>query len=163
MLVNNQQNQSAFGEKLKSVKSNKWVFNIGMVMNSVHLIFSQTTRCVLCGTKESGTFLERTQNHRKDWIGRDLKDLLVPNPLPCAGTPSTVPGYSDPYLTWLQTLPGIGIGCPHHLWATCAYHPHSKEFLPYLYPNPTLYILKRFLCCPVTKCPCSIFWYWKML
>ena len=31
-------------------------------------------------------------NHRMVWVGRDLKDHLVPTPLPWAGTSSTSPG-----------------------------------------------------------------------
>jgi len=38
------------------------------------------------------------------WIGRDIRDHLVPNPLPWAGTPSTKPDCSKPHLTctWFQ-------------------------------------------------------------
>jgi len=42
------------------------------------------------------------------WVGRDLKDHLVPTPLPWAGTPSTRPGCSKPHPTWPWTLPGTG-------------------------------------------------------
>jgi len=31
------------------------------------------------------------------WVGRDLKDHLVPTPPPWAGTPSTRPGCSKPH------------------------------------------------------------------
>jgi len=34
------------------------------------------------------------------WVGRDLKDHLVPTPLPWAGTPYTRPGCSKPCPTW---------------------------------------------------------------
>jgi len=33
------------------------------------------------------------------WAERDLKDHLVPTPLPWAGTPSTRPGCSKPHPT----------------------------------------------------------------
>jgi len=52
------------------------------------------------------------------WIGRDLKDHLVPTLLPWAGTPSTRPGCSDLHPTWPWTLPGRGQ--PKLLWAACA-------------------------------------------
>ena len=56
--------------------------------------------------------------HRMVWVGRDLKDHLVPPPLPWAGTPSTRPGCSKPHPTWPWTLPGMGHLQP--LWATCS-------------------------------------------
>ncbi|GAB0189020.1 centromere protein C [Grus japonensis] len=39
-------------------------------------------------------------NHRMVWVGRDLKDHLVPTPLPWAGTPSTRPRCPKPHPTW---------------------------------------------------------------
>jgi len=42
------------------------------------------------------------------WVGRDLKDHLVPTPMPWAGTPSTRPGCSELHPTWPWTLPGRG-------------------------------------------------------
>ena len=42
------------------------------------------------------------------WVGRDLKDHLVPTPLPWAGTPSTRPGCSKSHPAWPWTLPGRG-------------------------------------------------------
>jgi len=47
-------------------------------------------------------------NHRIVWVGRDLKDHLVPTPLPWAGTAYTRPGCSKPYPAWPWTLPGRG-------------------------------------------------------
>ena len=71
-----------------------------------------------------------SQNHRMVWIGRDLKDHLVPTFRPRAGTPSTRPRCSKPHPTWPQTLRGGShsfsgqpVPAPHH--------PHSKEFIPY--------------------------------
>jgi len=49
-------------------------------------------------------------------VGRDLKDHLVPTPLPWAS--STRPGCSELHPTWPWTLPGRGH--PQLLWATCA-------------------------------------------
>jgi len=48
------------------------------------------------------------QNHRKVWVGRDLKDHLLPTPLPWAGTPCTRPGCSEPHPTWPWALSGKG-------------------------------------------------------
>lgn len=48
-----------------------------------------------------------SQNHRKIWVVRDLEDCLVPNPLPQAGTFSTIPGCSNPQPTQSETLLGI--------------------------------------------------------
>jgi len=42
------------------------------------------------------------------WVGRDLKDHLVPTPPPWAGTPSTRPGCSELHPAWPWTLPGRG-------------------------------------------------------
>jgi len=41
-----------------------------------------------------------SQNHRMVWVGKDLKDHLVPTPLPGAGTSSTRPGCSEFHPTW---------------------------------------------------------------
>ena len=59
-----------------------------------------------------------SQNDRMVWVGRDLKDHLVPTPLPWTGTPSTRPGCPKPHPTWPWTLPGRGR--PQLLWATCS-------------------------------------------
>jgi len=50
-----------------------------------------------------------TENHIMVWVGRDLKDHLLPAPLPWAGTPCTRPGCSELHPTWPGTLPGRGI------------------------------------------------------
>ena len=50
------------------------------------------------------------------WVGRDLKDHLVPTPLPWAGTLSAKSGCSKPHPTWPSTLPGMG-------------HPSRSELL----------------------------------
>jgi len=42
------------------------------------------------------------------WVGRDLKDHLVPTRLPLTGTLPTRPGCSKPHPTWPWTLPGRG-------------------------------------------------------
>lgn len=34
------------------------------------------------------------------WIGRGLKDDLIPTPLPWAGAPSVTPGCSKPHPVW---------------------------------------------------------------
>jgi len=51
-------------------------------------------------------------------VGRDLKDHLVPTPLPSAGTSSTRPGCSELHPAWPWTLPGRGQ--PQLLWADCS-------------------------------------------
>jgi len=49
------------------------------------------------------------------WVGGELKDHLVPHPLPWEGTSSTRPGFSKPCPTWPWTLPGMRH--PQLLWA----------------------------------------------
>jgi len=73
----------------------------------------------------------RKPYHRMVWVGRDLKDHLVPSPLPWTGTPFTRPGCSKPCPTWPWTLPGRGgihsfSGQPVPVF----HHPHRKEILP---------------------------------
>jgi len=57
------------------------------------------------GLRELGLFslqnrrIKESQNHRMVWVGRDLKDHLVPTPLPWAETPSTKPRCSKPHPT----------------------------------------------------------------
>lgn len=41
-----------------------------------------------------------TQSYRLAWVGRDPENHLVPNPLPCTGTPSWRPGCSRPHPAW---------------------------------------------------------------
>jgi len=60
----------------------------------------------------------RSQNHRMVWVGRDLKEHLVPTPLPRAVTSSPRPGCSELHPTRPLTLPGRGH--PQLLWATCS-------------------------------------------
>lgn len=43
---------------------------------------------------------KQSQNHRMASVGRDLKDLLVPVPLPWAGMPPTRSCCLGPHLTW---------------------------------------------------------------
>jgi len=50
------------------------------------------------------------------WVRKDLKNHVVPSPLPWAGTPSTSCSKTHP--TWLWTLPGRGH--PEIVWETCA-------------------------------------------
>ena len=58
------------------------------------------------------------------WVGRNLKDHLVPTPVSWTGTPSTKPGCSKPCPTWPWALPGRGQ--PQPLWATCSsISPHT--------------------------------------
>jgi len=49
---------------------------------------------------DNKNFAERSQNHRMVWVGQDLKDHLVPTPLPWTGTPSTRPDRSKTHPTW---------------------------------------------------------------
>jgi len=64
-------------------------------------------------------------NHRMVWVGRDLKDHLVPTTLPWAGTPYTRPGCSELHPTCPWTFPRRGQ--PQLLWAT-----HSSASPPSL-------------------------------
>ena len=51
-------------------------------------------------------------------VGRDLKDVLAPIPLPWSGTPSTRPGCSKPRPNWPWTIPGRGQ--PQLLYTICS-------------------------------------------
>jgi len=73
---------------------------------------------VLGSRSGGGRRVIESRSHRVVWVGRDLKDHLIPTPLPWAGTPSTRPGCSEPHPTWPWTLPGRGQ--PQLLWATWA-------------------------------------------
>ena len=78
------------------------------------------------GLRSPQSLLFSRQNHRIVWVGKDLKDHLVPVFLPWAGTPSTRPGCSKTHPTcqgWgSHSFSGQPVPMPHH--------PHSKEFLP---------------------------------
>ena len=58
------------------------------------------------------------ENHGMVWVGRDLKDHLVPPPLPWAGTPSTRPGCSKPHAEYLLK---VGDG-PHSMFLSVTEH-----------------------------------------
>jgi len=62
--------------------------------------------------------MKGSENKRMVWVGRDLKDCLVPTPLPWAGTSSTRPRCSKHHPTWPWALPGRGH--PQLLSATCS-------------------------------------------
>ena len=78
--------------------------------------------------------MARTSNHRMVWVGRDLKDHLVPPPLPSAGTSSTRPGCSELHPTWPWALPGRGQ--PQLLWATWVRASVENFFLRYILNLP---------------------------
>jgi len=66
------------------------------------------------------------------WVGRDLKDHVVPSPLPWAGTPSTRPVCSKPHPPGLEDCQGEG---SHNFSAPSVqvpHQPHSKEFPAYI-------------------------------
>lgn len=44
--------------------------------------------------------IEKSEKHRMIWVGRNLKDHLIINPLPQAETLSTRPDCSKPHLNW---------------------------------------------------------------
>lgn len=46
--------------------------------------------------KQIFTAYTKPQNHRVVWDGRDIQDLLVPTPMPWAGSPSSRPGSQSP-------------------------------------------------------------------
>lgn len=41
------------------------------------------------------------------WVGKDHTDLLIPIPLPWAGTSSTRQDFPRPHPTWSSTVPGM--------------------------------------------------------
>jgi len=59
------------------------------------------------------------------WLGRDVKDNLIPTIPPEAETPSTRLGCSKPHPAWPRrgshSFSGQPVSVPHH--------PHSKELL----------------------------------
>jgi len=72
------------------------------------------------------------------WVGRELRDHLVPTPLPQSGTPPTRPGCSKPHPTWSWTLPGRGH--PQLHWADyrksgCELQPENHYILKTLFQN----------------------------
>ena len=67
-------------------------------------------------------------------FGRNLKDHLVPTPLPWAGTLSTIPGCSKPCPSCPWTLPGIGQ--PQVLWTICARASWAFRALLHWNKNP---------------------------
>jgi len=77
------------------------------------------------------TWSPTCQTHRIiEWIEWDLKDHLVPNPLPWSGSPPTRSGCLKPHSAWPWTPPGMRH--PQLLWAAMPvpHHPHSDECLP---------------------------------
>ena len=70
-------------------------------------------------------------NHRMAWVGRDLKDHLVPNLLPHTGLPTTKSGASavcpGPHPTWPWTAPVMGHpqSPPSHQFNCLWNQPHS--------------------------------------
>lgn len=59
-------------------------------------------------------FIE-SQNHRQPWVGRDLKDHSVPNPLPWVGLPAIISGRQGPIQPVLEHLQEWGRYKPY-LW-----------------------------------------------
>ena len=74
-----------------------------------------------------------SHNHRMGFVGMDLKDHLVPTPLPRAGTPPTLPkAPSSLALSTsrdIRSFSGQPVPGPHH--------PQSKEILPNTYHRIT--------------------------
>ena len=62
------------------------------------------------------------------WVGRDLKDHLVPTPLPWAGTPSTRPGAQSPIQPGLEHCQGGGSHSFSGQPVPVPQHPHREEF-----------------------------------
>lgn len=65
------------------------------------------------------------------WVESDLKDNLVPTPLPWAETLPTGTGFQNPIQPSLKHFQGWGTS-PDSLGNLfqCSPHTHSKEFLP---------------------------------
>ena len=97
----------------------------------------------------------KPQNHRTVWVGRDLKDHIVPTPLPRAGTPSTRPGCSNTHPTWDGHFQGWDIHSLSEKSVVVPHHPHSKECLPYFWCKSTLFQIESTTPCPVSACPCK--------
>lgn len=79
------------------------------------MINCEDNACAGCLSTTSAGYLDQSQrtpfypasetelqNDRVAWAGRDLKDHIVPTPLPQAGMPSTTPGLSESGLEHLQ-------------------------------------------------------------
>lgn len=71
-----------------------------------------------CPAVKWGICRHLCKNHRMPWVGRDLRDQLVPTPPPWAGTRSTKPACSKPHSTWPWTL--TEMEHPQLLWAACS-------------------------------------------
>jgi len=63
------------------------------------------------------------------WVGKDLKDHLVPIALPSAGTSSTRPGCSE-LQPGLEHCQGGGSHSCSGQPGPMFHHPHGEEFLP---------------------------------
>jgi len=82
-------------------------------------------------------------------VGRDLKDHLVPTPLPWTGTSSTSPRCSELHPTWPWALPGRGH--PQLLWTMWSrVSPLSTEEMSYV---QTYSQFTTIVPCPITTCP----------
>lgn len=66
---------------------NPWGQNLSCVISFPgHAInLCHTVSCPVANLLKSYFDLVRITNHRMDWVGRVLKDCLVPTPPPCAG------------------------------------------------------------------------------
>lgn len=74
------------------------------------------------------------------WVGRDLKNHLVPAPMPWAGIPSIKSIFSKPHPTWPWTS---RMWHPQLLCPSVS-HPHSKNFILISNLNLPSFILKPF-------------------
>lgn len=63
------------------------------------------------------------------WIGRDLKDHIIPPPLPWEGTPYTRPGCSKPPPTCLKPKTGVNQNWQIHIFLPCSLYFFLSGFL----------------------------------
>lgn len=75
------------------------------------------------------------------WVGRDIRGYLVPMPLLWVGTPSTRQVVHSPIQTSLEQVQGWS---KHDFSGQVLepHHPHSREFIPNILSNPTLFQFK---------------------
>ena len=113
--------------------------NLGTLLITRRLVWYYHSAHPLVSTGECTTVITSVRHliHKDDvelwnramvWVRRDLKDYLIPTPLPWKGTPSTRPGCSK--LRGLKHFQGWGI---HSFSGQPVPVPHysQSKFLPY--------------------------------
>jgi len=88
------------------------------------------------------------------WVGSNLKDHLVPTPLPSAGTPSL--GAQSPVQPGLEHCQGGGSHSFSGQPGPGPHHPQSEEFLPYIESQSNLFQFITIMPCPIATGPTKI-------